>query len=126
MHDGAGAFSCRSQPFASPGSLSQSAQPGLQDATAQVPLAHVAVAFGIEHVTPHAPQFVNVVVDVSQPLFGLPSQSPHPELQTGTHRPDGQLVVPFEFVHDTPHPPHEPMELRLVSHPLLGLPSQSP
>ncbi len=63
-----------SQPFeATP---SQSPWPAVHDATAQEPIAHVALALGSAHSTPHAPQLpVSVAMLVSQPLAGSRSQS---------------------------------------------------
>jgi hypothetical protein len=65
-----------SQPFA--GLPSQSAKPGLQVPIAHVPAAHVALAFGNEHVMPQPPQLLASLarVAVSQPSAALPLQSP--------------------------------------------------
>lgn len=59
-------------------SPSQSPQLRVQSATAQVPVSHVAVAFGGAQVEVHVPQWVVVLRAVSQPLAALPSQSPQP------------------------------------------------
>ena len=47
---------------------------------------------GAVHEVPQAPQFVTVVVLVSQPLVGLPSQLPKPAEHTGAQLPPLQLV----------------------------------
>lgn len=75
-----------SQPFeAVP---SQSPNPELHPATAHVPVAHVAVAFGRLQGIPQAPQFVSVARSVSHPLTMLLSQLPHPAAHVGVHAPD--------------------------------------
>jgi len=64
-----------SQP--SEGLALQSAKPVAQAAIAQPPAVQVAVALGRAHILPQAPQLATLVwVLVSQPLAGLPSQSP--------------------------------------------------
>lgn len=63
-----------SHPFV--GSPSQSSQPASHAATAHVPVAQVAVAFGKEQATPQPPQCVVVVRGCSQPVASSPSQSP--------------------------------------------------
>jgi hypothetical protein len=74
---------------------------------------------------PQPPQWATVaVVFVSQPLFGFPSQSSKPELQTGEQAPSTQEVVPFAFVHVTPQAPQWLAALRDCSQPVASLPSQ--
>jgi hypothetical protein len=68
----AAALCWTSQPLAP--SPSQSEKPLLQLAMAQVPVPHVAVALAREHVTPHWPQLLVVLMAVSQPLAPSPSQ----------------------------------------------------
>jgi hypothetical protein len=63
---------------------------------------------------------------VSQPLFGLPSQSPKPPAQTGVQTPETQLVVPLALLQLTPQAPQLAVVLSAVSQPLAALPSQLP
>jgi hypothetical protein len=57
----------------------------------------------------------------------LLSQLPKPELHTGAHALDAQLVVPCEFVHDVAHVPQcAVVFVRFVSQPFGPLPSQFP
>jgi hypothetical protein len=55
---------------------SQLPNPALHEATAQVPVAHVAVAFASPHTCPHAPQLVSDLSCVSHPFAALASQLP--------------------------------------------------
>jgi hypothetical protein len=81
-------------------------KPGLQLATAQVPLPHVAVPFMVVHALPHAPQLTFVFSGDSQPLLGLPSQSPKPALQlTIAHVPVEHVEAALARLHAVPHPP---------------------
>lgn len=75
---------------------------------------------------PHAPQFeMDVVVFVSQPLFGLPSQLPKPIAHIGVHMPLVHDVVPFIFEHVVPHVPQlDVLVPVLISQPLPYIPSQ--
>lgn len=58
---------------------SQFAKPELHVIVLHMPAVQAAVAFGREHVLPQAPQFPSDVLrSTSQPLDGLPSQSPKP------------------------------------------------
>ena len=57
---------------------------------AQLPLAHVAVAFARLHPTPQPPQLVSVLSGVSQPFDTTPSQLPQPV----AHETIWQLPVP--------------------------------
>lgn len=63
-----------SQPLPCP--PSQLPNPGSQLITMHAPVAHVGVALGVEQEVPQVPQFVSVVVLVSQPLLKTPSQFP--------------------------------------------------
>ena len=47
---------------------------------------------------PQLPQLLVVVKAVSQPLLGLPSQSPYPAAQVGLHVPLMHAVVPWALV----------------------------
>lgn len=68
---------------------------------------------------------MTVVSDISQPFFGLPSQSPNPAAHTGAHTPELQIVVPLAFAQAIPHPPQLVTDVCVfVSHPLFGSPSQ--
>jgi hypothetical protein len=87
------------------GLLSQLANPALQVGE-HTPLEHDVEPLALEQMVPQAPQLV--VLDrmsVSQPLFGLPSQSAHPAAQVGAHAPPVQLVVPWALVHWVPQAP---------------------
>lgn len=56
---------------------SQSANPLLHERIAQLPDMHCGVPLATKHALPHVPQlFTSVVVVVSHPFVGLPSQSP--------------------------------------------------
>jgi hypothetical protein len=60
----------------------------------QVPVEHDSLALAKSQLTPHPPQLVSVVVDVSQPLFALPSQLEKPMLHMGEQLPPLHVVVP--------------------------------
>src|SRR5580698_2853106 len=60
----------------------------------QVPPVHEAAPASEAQTCPHVPQLLVVVVDVSQPLDGSPSQSAKPAAHTGAHVELTQLVVP--------------------------------
>jgi hypothetical protein len=113
-----------SQPF--DGLPSQSLNPALHEATWHVPLPQVAVAFGSEHATPHAPQLPSVFSAVSQPFAGLPSQLLKPALHApSSHVPLSQVAVAFGLEHAVPHAPQLPSVFSVASQPFAGLPSQS-
>jgi hypothetical protein len=97
----------------------------LQAATAQVPLEHVPIPFATAHPVLHAPQCVVVFSCCSQPLVGLPSQSPQPGLQVTTlHVPDAHDPVPFAIVQTFPHAPQLLLLVsRSVSQPSLSAPA---
>ena len=85
-------LSGRSQPLPAP--LSQSSQPASQLVISQLPVAQLGLPCGVEQALPHWPQFVSELSSVSQPLFLLPSQSPQPIWQVGTHPVAVQSVPP--------------------------------
>jgi hypothetical protein len=113
-----------SQPLAA--TTSQSPKFVLQDVSAQVPVWHVPTPLAYEHTLPHIPQFdVEVLVFVSQPLFGLVSQLAKPIAHIGVHMLLEQAVVPFAFVHVVPQDPQfEAFVAVLLSHPFPYMPSQ--
>jgi hypothetical protein len=78
------------------------------------------------HTAPQPPQLLRVVVLVSQPFAGFPSQLAKPAAQTGRHVPAGQLVVPFAFAQPAPHAPQLVVVLRDASHPVETRLSQLP
>jgi hypothetical protein len=115
-----------SQPLAA--SPSQFPNPGAQ-VMPQAPDAQVAVPFALLHARPQAPQLVGATRrSTSQPLAGLPSQSPKPTLQAATvHRPEPQAATALGRLHAPPQRPQCAVAvLVLVSQPLATLPSQSP
>ena len=74
---------------------------------AQTPAVQLAPAFAYAHATPQPPQFVRVSSAASQPLAGLPSQSPKPGSQRRPHAPVAQNAVAFGPDGQTvPHAPH--------------------
>jgi hypothetical protein len=76
-------------------------------------------------ITPQFPQFVTVVVLVSQPLLMLPSQLLNPIAHTGLHAPIAHEVVPFMLVHCVPHVPQfEALVAVLASQPSPYMPLQ--
>ena len=92
-------LSCVSQlPFPS-----QSSKPAAHEVATQVPVAHDSLEFGMSHVVPQVWQFVRLVSEVSQPLFGFASQSPQSEPLHVKEQPvEPQAVVPCAFVHESP------------------------
>jgi hypothetical protein len=106
---------------------SQSPRPLLQLETPQVPPTQFGVPPAAGHTCPQVPQLVMLVaVLVSHPFRALPSQSPNPAAQVGTHAPAVHAVLPFELVQATPQAPQFDAVLSGVSQPFFGLPSQSP
>jgi hypothetical protein len=77
-----------------PAALVQSAKPGLQVESKQVPVAQLSVAFGRSHVMPQSPQLASVRTLVSQPLAALPSQLFQPGSQVGVQPLAVQAVGP--------------------------------
>jgi hypothetical protein len=73
----------------------------------QAPRAQVAAPWFVEHGVPHAPQFLAfVLMFVSQPFTGLPSQSENPELQLPmAHWPLSHFAVAFAGEQTWPHTP---------------------
>jgi hypothetical protein len=91
-----------------------------------VPPTQLVVPCAFAHCVPHEPQlFAFVLTLVSQPLFGLPSQSAVPALQLGSHTPATHAVVPLALVQFTPQAPQLPVLVFVfVSQPLFAFPSQ--
>jgi hypothetical protein len=98
---------------------SQLPQPALQVGTQALPV-QVVVPCALLQAVPQAPQFdALLLVSVSQPVVGLPSQLRQVPVQTGTHTLPEQLVVPCAFVHAVPHAPQFAVLLETsVSQPL--------
>jgi hypothetical protein len=85
-----------SQPLA--GTPSQSRKVPLHTGV-HAPATQLVVPFWFEQPLPQTPQWdVLVLVFVSQPLLGLPSQLPKPTLHVGEHAPPEHTVVPWGFV----------------------------
>jgi hypothetical protein len=79
------------------------------------------------HWVPQAPQLVALVVmSVSHPLLGLPSQSAQPAEHVGAHAPALQLVEPWALEQEVPHAPQFAVVVRLVSQPSEANPLQLP
>jgi hypothetical protein len=68
----------------------------------QVPVPHDSLAWARLQATPQAPQFANVVRAASQPLLGLLSQFPYPDVHAGTQTLEVQAVVPCALVQALP------------------------
>jgi hypothetical protein len=96
------------------------------DATHAEPV--VLAGGGLVQLAPHPPQCCALlVVFVSQPFAGLPSQLAKPELQPGAHTPPEHATEPLGLVQVAPHAPQWlVLVLVLVSQPLTRLPSQLP
>ncbi|MFO0627818.1 MAG: hypothetical protein U0325_19575 [Polyangiales bacterium] len=117
----------RSQPLAA--LLSQFAQPVLHVPMPQAPLVQTGVAFASAQVRPQAPQFAVVLVMlVSQPLAGSPSQLPKPAVQAATaHAPCVQVAVALARAQAVPQAPQRlTVVSRFTSQPLERVPSQLP
>jgi hypothetical protein len=87
---------------------SQSAKPGAQAASPQVPPAQADVALGSAQARPQAPQLALLLWRlVSQPLAAAPSQSPEPALHAITvHAPAAQPLAATEgSAQARPHAP---------------------
>jgi hypothetical protein len=92
----------------------------------QLPDAQEEDALARSHASPQAPQLTALVSGDSQPLAGLPSQSPKPAAQLAVpHAPLTQLGVPAAVEQELPHAPQALTLFSEVSQPLLGRPSQS-
>lgn len=114
-----------SQPLAS--TPSQLAKPGLQKSIRHEPFEHSAVAFARAHATPHPPQLVSVVNEVSQPLVSMPSQFANPLLQEAVaHVPLRHVALALARAHAMPQPPQSTVLRSDVSHPFASSASQSP
>jgi hypothetical protein len=111
-----------SQPLV--GSPSQFARPALQVMPLHTPPVQAGVPPWLEHTLPQPPQFCVVARLASQPVSGLPSQSPQPALHTMPQRPLTQVGAPFVALHTRPHAAHEVGLARFDSHPFSVLPSQ--
>lgn len=105
---------------------SQLSKPALHWANWQVPVEHEAVALAMAHTLPQEPQSVSVLSDASQPVAGLLSQSPKPELQAPMpHCPATQVPAAFNGLQALPQNPQFWTEVwRFVSQ-LAGVPLQS-
>ena len=109
-----------SQPF--PMRPSQLANPELHDWMLHAPEEQLPAAFAGLHGTPHAPQFVVVFSGVSQPLTGLPSQSPNPTGRcslpiraTLKHSPRTPSASGLSASEAPPNMPAEPACLQRIS-----------
>ncbi len=87
---------------------------------------HDAVPLVLEHTVPHAPQWFRLlVVLISQPLSGLPSQFWKPDEQVpSVHVPDAHDSAALAKSHTAPHAPQFDRVRRSVSQPLVLTPSQ--
>lgn len=105
---------------------SQLPNPLSQLPSVHVPVAQVSAPLARAHAVLHAPQWVSELSGVSQPLTGLPSQSPKPELHAMLAQlPDEHDVTAFGRAHAVLHPPQWVLVLVACSQPLAWLPSQS-
>lgn len=112
-----------SQPFL--GFPSQLWNPVEQTGT-QAPDTHEVEPLAFVQGELHAPQSVVVVMDLSQPLAALTSQSAKPALQdTREHAPVAHDAVAFARLQGVPQLPQLLFVLRLVSQPSLAVPLQS-
>jgi hypothetical protein len=106
---------------------SQLPRPGLQLETPHTPPTQFAVPPTLGHTLPQVLQLLtSVLVLVSQPLFGFPSQFLKPAEQLGTQAPAVHVVVPLEFVQVSPQTPQLAVVFSAVSHPLRAFASQLP
>lgn len=72
----------------------------------QRPIAESHTGLAPEHTVPHAPQFIALSSDASQPFAALPSQSPKPLRHVYAQRPIAQFTVEFvRPAHTIPHAP---------------------
>jgi hypothetical protein len=83
-----------------------------------------------EHVEPHAPQLLMLVIAVSQPLFGFESQLPCVESHVGEQPPveplNVHVVDPLALVHAVEHAPQFDVVVSDTRQPLAGLPPHTP
>jgi hypothetical protein len=103
---------------------SQLPNPTLQETIWHDPVVQEELAFGSAQATPHAPQSVAVLVGVSQPLLGLPSQLAQPAAQLGAHAPAVQAVPPWALLQATPQAPQFAVVVVAISQPSLTSPLQ--
>ncbi len=110
---------------------SQSAKPAAHAVTVHVSapatVVHASVAWLVLHAVLQSPQWLAVVIDVSQPFFGLSSQSarPGPQLKIEQLPPTHDSVAPL-VLHGLAQPPQLfGSVLRLISQPFAALWSQS-
>jgi hypothetical protein len=109
------------------GLSSQSPSPGAQLLMLQTPLVHLAEPPTVEHLFLHAPQLVtSLLVEVSQPLTTLSSQSEKPSVHVIWHWEATHVGVPLKSEHAPPQlPQFNGSFVVLTSQPLLAKPSQS-
>ena len=107
-------------------SASQLPHPAAQEIE-QAPKAQLGVPWLLLQACPQPPQFPGVVlVLISQPLTGLPSQLPYPELHVVSWQvPEAHVSEALARSQGVPHVPQLVVVLSGASQPLLGLPSQS-
>ena len=113
-------------------SLSQSAKPALHAVMVHVrtppALVQASVAWLVLHEVLQSPQWLVVVIVVSQPFLGLLSQSAKPALQFKSVQlpPTQDSVAPPAMLHGFAQPPQLLASVfRLISHPFDALWSQS-
>ncbi len=112
-----------SQPFAA--SPSQSAKGAVQEATAQLELAQVAVALGVLQSLPQLPQlFASLAVFTHAPPGHKMEPAGQPETQAYVVPDTEQMGVPPLHPSEA-HPPQCALEERSVSQPFAAIPSQS-
>jgi hypothetical protein len=109
-----------------PAAALQSANPAAQLLSVQVPVAQLALAFGNEQATPHAPQAPRVRMLVSQPLSGMPSQSLKPASQVGAQPLAVQLVAPWALLQLSPQAVQLLSVPSAVSQPVMAVQSANP
>lgn len=110
---------------------SQSAKPALHAVSVHVStpatLVHASVAWLVLHAVLQFPQWLVVVIDVSQPFLGSPSQSARPAAHVKIEQlpPTHDSVAPL-VLHGLAQPPQLLTSVfRLISHPFDALWSQS-
>jgi hypothetical protein len=119
-----------SQPLeASP---SQSAKPAAHVVSVQVgtpaTLVHASVAWLLLHAVLQSPQWLGVLIAVSQPVLGLPEQfaKPAPQFKSVQLPPAQFSIAPPTVLHSLAQPPQLAASVfRLISQPFAALWSQS-
>lgn len=91
----------------------------------QVPVTHDSVAWAREQATPQPPQLNRVSSGVSQPLSGLPSQSPNPFWHAGRQPFEVHALVPWTASHRSAHVLQLVTVPSVASQPSAGSPLQS-